>query len=154
MIGPLNYKTAPLEVESLEPKSPALKAALESMQDRGVKLLYGRWLIEGGPKVLLFDIASVRNRLPEWKGDLWTLAGIPTPDSDTETNDTVLFGYLIAWFLGEFSSRETDRAIIAHFHEWLAGLAIPLVRQISHTLPYPTLHSSRPRRSAASDTLM
>lgn len=31
--------------------------------------------------------------------------------------------------LGQFSSRETDTAIIAHFHEWQAGLAIPLCRK-------------------------
>lgn len=71
------------------------------MRDRGVKFLYGRWLIEGGPKVLLFDTGSVWNRLDEWKGDLWNLAGIPSPPNDTETNETIMFGYLVAWFLGE-----------------------------------------------------
>jgi len=74
------------------------------MRDRGVKFLYGRWLIEGGPKVLLFDTGSVWNRLDEWKGDLWNLAGIPTPPNDTETNETILLGYLTAWFLGEVHS--------------------------------------------------
>jgi len=99
------------------------------MRDRGVKFLYGRWLIEGGPKVLLFDTGSVWNRLDEWKGDLWNLAGIPTPPNDTETNETLLLGYLVAWFLGEFSARERNRAIICHLHEWQAGLAIPLCRK-------------------------
>lgn len=132
MIGPLSYKSAPMEVEALEPSSPELKESLESMQSRGVKLLYGRWLIEGGPRVLLFDTASVANRLDEWKSDLWTSAGIPTPPGDSETNETVLFGYLVAWFLGEFSARERTRAIVAHFHEWLAGCAIPLVRTLAY----------------------
>lgn len=79
----------------------ALVGTLSSMRDRGVKFLYGRWLIEGGPKVLLFDTGSVWDRLDEWKGDLWNLAGIPTPPNDTETNETILLGYLVAWFLGE-----------------------------------------------------
>lgn len=136
MIGPLSYKTAPLEVEALEPETDALRDTLNSMKQRGVKLLYGRWLIEGGPRVLLFDTGSVWNRLDEWKGDLWNLASIPTPPHDAETNETCLFGYLVAWFLGEFSARETRRAIVAHFHEWLAGLAIPLVR-LSHTVQAP-----------------
>lgn len=107
----------------------ALVGTLSSMRDRGVKFLYGRWLIEGGPKVLLFDTGSVWNRLDEWKGDLWNLAGIPTPPNDTETNETLLLGYLVAWFLGEFSARERNRAIICHLHEWQAGLAIPLCRK-------------------------
>ncbi|KAG0228899.1 glycogen synthase isoform 1 [Actinomortierella wolfii] len=129
MIGPLSYKTAPLEVETLEPDSHALRMTLESMKERGVKFLYGRWLIEGAPKVLLFDTGSVYHKLDEWKGDLWNIAGIPSPPNDHETNEAVLFGYLVAWFLGEFVSQETETAVIAHFHEWLAGVAIALCRK-------------------------
>ncbi|CAH7669513.1 family 3 glycosyltransferase [Phakopsora pachyrhizi] len=129
LMGPLAYRSAPMEVESMEPDTPELKDSLKSMADRGVKYLYGRWLIEGGPKVLLFDTGSMLSRLDEWKADLWNLAGIPTPPNDTETNDTIIFGYLVAWFMGEFASRQTSKAIIAHFHEWLAGLAIPLCRK-------------------------
>jgi hypothetical protein len=29
------------------------------------------------------------------------LAGVPSPENDTEMNDSVVFGYLVAWFLGE-----------------------------------------------------
>jgi glycogen(starch) synthase len=90
-------------IEAIEPTDPYLKETLESMKARGVKFLYGRWLIEGGPKVLLFDTGSCMNRLDEWKADLWSLAGIPTPNNDQETNETVIFGYLVAWFLGEVS---------------------------------------------------
>ena len=103
LIGPLSYKSAPMEVEAMEPTDPYMKETLDSMRDRGVKFLYGRWLIEGGPKVLLFDTGSCFNRLDEWKTDLWNLAGIPTPPSDQETNETIVFGYLVAWFLGEVS---------------------------------------------------
>ena len=78
-----------------------LAATLDNMRAAGVKILYGRWLIEGAPNVLLFDTGSQYSRLDEWKGDLWNLAGIPTPPSDHETNETIIFGYIVAWFLGE-----------------------------------------------------
>jgi glycogen(starch) synthase len=129
LVGPLSYRSAPMEVEAMEPTEPALKATLQSMKDRGVKYLYGRWLIERAPKVLLFDTGSMYHRMDEWKGDLWNLAGIPTPPNDHETNETLIFGYMVAWFLGEFALHERKRAIIAHFHEWQAGLAIPLCRK-------------------------
>ncbi|WWC59307.1 uncharacterized protein I303_101858 [Kwoniella dejecticola CBS 10117] len=130
LIGPLSYKTAPMEVESEEPEpGTPFALTLKSMQERGVKLIYGRWLIEGNPRVLLFDTGSCYDRMDEWKTDLWNLAGIPSPPNDHETNETIVFGYMVAWFLGEFSSRETSTAIIAHFHEWQAGLAIPLCRK-------------------------
>ncbi|KAF8840431.1 glycogen synthase [Paxillus ammoniavirescens] len=129
LIGPLIYKTAPMEVEAQEPTDPALASALDSMRTQGVKYLYGRWLIEGAPRVLLFDTGSVHHRLDEWKGDLWNLAGIPSPPHDHETNETIIFGYLVAWFLGEYVSRQLHTAVVAHFHEWQAGVSIPLCRR-------------------------
>ncbi|KAG6902171.1 glycogen synthase isoform 1 [Termitomyces sp. Mi166 len=129
LIGPLSYKTAPMEVEPMEPTDPHLAAALENMRTQGVKSLYGRWLIEGNPHVLLFDTGSQYSRLDEWKGDLWNLAGIPSPPNDHETNEAIVFGYLVAWFLGEYVSRQLTTAVVAHFHEWQAGVAIPLCRK-------------------------
>ncbi|KAL0058370.1 glycogen synthase isoform 1 [Marasmius tenuissimus] len=129
LIGPLSYKTAPMEVEQQEPTDPHLAATLESMRSQGIKALYGRWLIEGNPKVLLFDTGSAYSRLDEWKADLWSLAGIPSPPNDHEMNETIVFGYLVAWFLGEYVSRQLKIAVVAHFHEWQAGLAIPLCRK-------------------------
>lgn len=90
-----------MEVEPEEPTDPYLASTLELMRGQGVKALYGRWLIEGAPHVLLFDTGSMYHRLDEWKGDLWNLAGIPSPPNDHETNETIVFGYLVAWFLGE-----------------------------------------------------
>jgi glycogen(starch) synthase len=41
--------------------------------------------------------------MDEWKADLWNLAGIPSPPNDHETNEAIVFGYIVAWFLGEVS---------------------------------------------------
>jgi hypothetical protein len=71
------------------------------MRDRGIGILYGRWLIEGAPRVLLFDTKTAYSYLNEWKGDLWNVAAIPSPPNDDETNEAIVFGYLVAWFLGE-----------------------------------------------------
>ncbi|KAM0754350.1 glycogen synthase [Meredithblackwellia eburnea MCA 4105] len=138
LLGVLAYKTAPMEVDAIDWRNPeaggpalgaSLTAVLTSMSDRGVKFMYGRWLIEGAPRVLLFDTSSVRGRLDEWKGDLWNLAAIPTPSDDHETNETILLGYLTTWFLGELAHHEQNRAIVAHFHEWQTGVAIALCRR-------------------------
>ncbi len=115
------------------------------MQDRGIGMVYGRWLIEGAPRVLLIDTKSGYRFLDEWKTDLWDAAGIPVPPGDDETSEAVAFGYLVTWFLGEVSAlshgdglvadsaqyvaHEKERAVIAHFHEWLAGVALPLVKR-------------------------
>jgi len=134
LIGPLNKASAAVEVEPLEPTAGPLRDTISSMQERGIEVMYGRWLIEGAPRVLLINTGTGYRWLDEWKGDLWAAAGIPSPDSDSETNEAIVFGYLVAWFLGEFIARETKRAVIAHFHEWLAGVALPLTKKRSMDL--------------------
>lgn len=129
LIGPLNHDSAAVEVEELQVQDPHIKATLDSMASRGIRYIYGRWLIEGAPRVLLFDVHSAQHHLDEWKTDLWTIAGIPAPSADFETNDAILLGYLVAWFLGELVHHDKQRAVIAHFHEWLAGVALPLCRK-------------------------
>ncbi|RMZ68097.1 glycogen synthase [Pyrenophora seminiperda CCB06] len=65
----------------------------------------------------------------QWVGDLWSSTGIPSPPGDSETNEAIVFGYLIAWFLGEYVYHEKKRAVIVQFHEWLAGVAVPLCKK-------------------------
>lgn len=95
---------AAVEVEAMEPTNPELAATIQSMKDRGIGILYGRWLIEGAPRVLLFDTKTAYSYMNEWKADLWNVASIPSPDNDDETNEAIVFGYLVAWFLGEVSN--------------------------------------------------
>lgn len=100
-----------MEVEPLQPTPGPLKQTIDSMSERGIRTLYGRWLIEGAPRVLLIDTSTGYRWLDEWKGDLWNTAGIPSPASDAETNEAIVFGYLVAWFLGEVSFFYVTRAL-------------------------------------------
>ncbi|CCE62025.1 hypothetical protein TPHA_0B03550 [Tetrapisispora phaffii CBS 4417] len=151
LIGPLNFDTYQNEVETIDiydinnfiskdssdsnnsDEDPdgllAVRDTLISMKEKNVNFVYGRWLIEGAPRVILFDLNSLQGYLNDWKSDIWNLVGIPTPESDLETNNAVLLGYAVVWFLGELVTRDSTHAIIAHFHEWLAGIALPLCRK-------------------------
>jgi glycogen(starch) synthase len=104
LIGPLNRASAAVEVEELSPSNPAMRETIQSMKERGIDIVYGRWLIEGAPRVLLIDTGTGYRWLDEWKGDLWTTSAIPSPAGDNETNEAIVFGYLVAWFLGEVRS--------------------------------------------------
>jgi hypothetical protein len=63
-----------MEVDSVEPEpGTPLAKALNSMKERGVKLIYGTWLIEGAPRVILFDTGSVYNRsVPAVSEAIWS----------------------------------------------------------------------------------
>ena len=103
LIGPRTSKSV-IEVEELDPSaSPdaALAGTIQSMRDRGVHVVYGRWLVEGSPQVVLFDLGSQYSWIDAWKADLWMATSIPTPPNDQETNDATVLGYLVAWLIGE-----------------------------------------------------
>ena len=59
------------------------------------------------------------------------------PWHDREANDSIILGYLVAWFMEEFYAKLIkspprpelpEPNIIAHFHEWLAGCGLVLCR--------------------------
>ncbi|XP_063721607.1 glycogen [starch] synthase-like [Symsagittifera roscoffensis] len=146
LIGPYNESQVQLEVEvEDQPDTPELAATVRSMRERGVKVVYGRWLVEGYPRVILFDIGSQAYRVDEWKTEFYNVSHIGVPYYDREAMDALILGSLVAWFIGEFKSQcrlyaestqasgsspgaVGDRLVVAQFHEWLAGVGVVLCR--------------------------
>ena len=93
------------------------------MRDLGFKLIYGRWLVEGYPKVILFDIVHAMPQLDGWKKEIWEKSKIGIPWSDRDANEAVVFGFLTAAYLQEFKKALPENSyVVAHFHEWTSGL--------------------------------
>jgi len=64
-----------------------------------------------------------------WSWDLFNKTGIGIPDHDEESKQCILFGFLVAWFLGELRFQSgPDPVIVAHFHEWLSGIGLLMSR--------------------------
>jgi len=125
LLGPYNHNQCQTEVEICEPEYPIIQDVINSMRAEGLKVVYGRWLIDGNPKVILFDIGSAKNWLTDWRKDLWQATHIGIPDFDTETLDVLMFGALVAWFLGKFRHlANPDNVVIAHFHEWMSAVGL------------------------------
>lgn len=49
------------------------------------------------------DIGSAAWKLDEWKKELWEATHIGIPWQDIECNDAVVFGFVVAAFLGDVS---------------------------------------------------
>ena len=71
---------------------------------------------------------------------------------DMESTRSTLFGFLTAWFLGEYLHQmklfgDVDTKLIAHFHEWLAGVGLVLLRvrklPVRPNRPFPA-HAAGP----------
>ncbi|XP_041367402.1 glycogen [starch] synthase-like [Gigantopelta aegis] len=129
LMGPYNESCVRTEVEILEPHNYIFRDTIQSMRNAGIKVYFGRWLIDGYPKVILFDIGSAAWKLDEFKHELWKACSIGIPWHDREANDAVIFGALVAWFIEEFYKNcPGEPLIITHFHEWLAGVGLLYLR--------------------------
>ncbi|CAF1102841.1 unnamed protein product [Rotaria sp. Silwood1] len=130
-LGPYNDSFVKTEVEVSESKNEAIREAVNDMKRYGVHVVTGNWLIEGFPQVVLFDIGSAAHRLDGWKGDFFEYAHIGIPYHDREANDALIFGFCVFWFIGTFIEqvkRIKKSYVIAHFHEWLAGVGLVMTR--------------------------
>lgn len=133
LVGPYNQATASIEFEETEEDTPFHRAAA-ALAAGGVKIHCGRWLVSGRPLVVLIDFLASFDRIAECKYFLWKDHQIDA-GNEPEVNDTVLFGYLAADFIQRLVAEidllsEADRLpVIAHFHEWMGGVAIPVLKK-------------------------
>jgi glycogen synthase len=126
LLGPYKEECARQEVEECEfPSNSPLTWAVNTLRHLGFKIVCGRWLVDGNPQIILFDIGSASWKLDEYKQELWEKVEIGIPHLDIECNDAIILGYTIAHFLGEFKSCAERHAnefhfaepkIVSHFH--------------------------------------
>ncbi|MBV8780730.1 MAG: glycosyltransferase [Phycisphaerae bacterium] len=151
LIGPYNPATAAVEFEEA-PTEGVIRVALDKLRATGVPCHFGRWLIPGRPRVILLDYRARFGMLDRDKYTLWSDHGITTSDSDGEVNEVVAFGYVVTEFFRMLTQAAAGRTILAHFHEWMGGIAVP---RIAHErLPVTTVfttHATLLGRYLASD---
>ncbi|CAJ0959283.1 unnamed protein product, partial [Mesorhabditis belari] len=130
LLGPQKEERWRLEVEPIEPENRTIREAIKKMQMDGFRCTYGRWLIESYPKVILFDLGSGALKMNEWKQELFEKTKIGIPHEDTESNDAVILGFMVAIFLRHFreSIQGYQPLVIGHFHEWQAGVGLLMTR--------------------------
>ena len=66
------------------------------------KIVTGRWLVDGNPQVILFDVGSAAHKMSQFKQELFDTAGIGAPHRDIEVNDVIIFGFMVAQFIADF----------------------------------------------------
>ena len=104
--------------------------AVRAMRALGYQVQLGTWLVTGRPRVVLIDPFQVYPRLDTIKADLWNDHHIPVPTTDDLLHQVVAFGELAKIFLALLAAEiAPPRQLIAHFHEWMTGVAIPALRR-------------------------
>ena len=139
LIGPYNPSTAAVEFEE-QPTYGSIRETLQKLKDGGINCYFGRWLIAGRPRVILIDYRGRYQHLDFDKYLLWQDHRIETNPTDGEVNEVVAFGFAVAEFFRIFTSIVKDRPILAHFHEWMGGVAVPRIAHLK--LPIGTIFTT------------
>jgi glycogen(starch) synthase len=128
MVGPYVNKSIQAELEPLNDSQDIFGQAAASLRKRGYDVNYAQWLITGKPNVVLLNPNVIEDQaMNVVKYLLWKNHGISTPGESVLINQIVAFGYLTKLFIDELvkiNGTTQEQPIIAHFHEWMAGLPI------------------------------
>ncbi len=141
VIGPYIHHFATTEFEEITNSTDPFFRAVKKMKDLGFDAKYGIWLVTGRPNTVLLNPFSVFDRLGSVKYELWDHHDISLPGDDDLLNKVAAFGYLLKVFFSQLSSKGiTSKKIIGHFHEWMAGTAIPEIRR--ENIPVTTVFTT------------
>jgi glycogen synthase len=148
LIGPYVESKAQLEFEPCAPTG-WLARVVDSLQGEGLEVRFGRWLIPCKPRVMLVNFTLTHEQLGKAKYLLWEHHGIESPSTDPVIDKAIGFAEAVRKLLEAVSAEltysvvrrgETPSRVVAQFHEWQGGLAIPLVRR-TH-LPIATVFTT------------
>ncbi|MBD2716519.1 glycosyltransferase [Microvirga sp. STR05] len=135
LIGPYFPQQAQSEFEpfddyQLSTLSDRFAGAVREMRKLGYEVHLGVWLVTGRPRAVLISPYQAYPQLGRIKSDLWHHHGIPTPEADDLLHQVEAFGHLVKEFLKILAAEVVPpQRVVAHFHEWMTGVAIPALRR-------------------------
>ncbi|HBS29221.1 MAG TPA: glycogen synthase [Phycisphaerales bacterium] len=133
LVGAYNPAAASIEFEERRP-SGRWATLMDALERRGVRAHIGQWLIPGRPRAILLEHTLPPQRLDQIKYLLWEKHRVESPAGDPVVDTAVCFAdasfHLVQAASEVWPPEPGDgrRNVLAHFHEWLGGLAIPMLR--------------------------
>lgn len=130
-IGPFVHPNVTAIFEEDDDYDHIYGRAVLKLRAMGFEVYYGRWLIAGRPRTILFNPFNIYDRLGEIKYLLWEHHGIATPGNDDLINQVVAFGYMVKVLVTRLTEKDVnpDKKVVVHVHEWMAGTVIPEIRR-------------------------
>lgn len=142
LIGPYAGKSIQAELEPLDQSVDAFGQAAANLRAKGYDIYYAEWLVTGRPRAVLLNPRVIEEKaLNVVKYLLWKNHGIDSTKNDPLINQVIAFAYLTKLFIDELTQlTEKDKPIIAHFHEWMAGL--PILDIMREKMPVKTIFTT------------
>jgi glycogen(starch) synthase len=158
VVGPYVPQAAAIEFEAIH-AGGWLGAALEELRAQGIRAHHGRWLVPSKPRAILLEHGDIV-RLAEVRERLRREHGIDCRGGDPLLDDVLTFGdaatrlleAIARHWVGSEGRKPRTRRVLAHFHEWLGGVPVPLLRRSGAPVATVfTTHATQVGRYAASN---
>ena len=133
LVGPWIPRIVQVEFEPEEPRD-FVAVVLRRLAAEGLVVHHGRWLVSGRPRALLVEHALAPARLAALRAELQNEHGIDATSHDPLVNHVLGFGEAVRRLLLAVAETGRPPRLLAHFHEWVGGLALPLVRRAAAPL--------------------
>lgn len=142
MIGPYMSRSIQAELEPLNDSQDVFGQAAAVLRKRGYDVHYAEWLVTGKPRVVLLNPKVIEDQaLSVVKYLLWKNHGIASPPNNPLIDQVIAFGYLTKLFFDELVKiAGNELPIVAHFHEWMAGL--PILDMKRDNMPVKTVFTT------------
>ena len=131
LLGPYIHQNVATDFEPAGSDGSSMSKAVDRLKEMGMEAHYGTWLVSGRPKTVLFNPNSVMHELGNIKYFYNENHHIDFKNHDPLLDQVLAFGYMVKTFLSELARICLDDGVqvLAHFHEWMAGTAIPDLRK-------------------------
>ncbi len=96
----------------------------EDLKSKGVKVYFGKWLIEGEPLVMLLDFDALMSYADSIKKELWDFYQVDSLGASSDFDDPVVWSFAVGKLIESLDKNIPGKKILGHFHEWLSGAAI------------------------------
>jgi len=149
LVGPYFEEKTRLETQQVVVPDN-LKRIFDRLAEEGIVCYFGKWLIKGKPQVILLGTQGLVNQKDNIKKWLWEEYGIDTLFSNWDFEEPMIWAYAVGKLLQYIGEEYHDKKIVAHFHEWLAGIALLYLKKANSPIKTVfTTHATMLGRSIA-----
>lgn len=139
MVGPWMGHASALDFEETTPTGWIGRAVM-ALRAEGLHVRHGRWMISGKPRTLLIEHWQGQPATDAAKYRLFADHALSVPSGDALVDGVVSFADAVRRVFEKLAEHAgtgptgTEKIngvtpIIGHFHEWMGGLAIPMIRR-------------------------
>jgi len=130
-IGPLLAdEGAALPLDFTPGEIPELQGWLrEVLPSLGLRVVAGRWGIEGEPPVLLVDFKPLWREKDDLYFELWKAYGLESDKGYGDYDESSLFSIAAARLMASIAAWRSDERTIAIFNEWQTAMGLLYLRQ-------------------------